>query len=67
MSHKDYYRKSSVEKKKSLVVGLKGIDTKTNWLVANRLSYSNFDFDLTQFSSQLRVEFCKGGWEEMAL
>jgi hypothetical protein len=28
--HKDYYRKSSVEKIKSLVVGLKGLDAKTN-------------------------------------
>jgi hypothetical protein len=29
MLHKDYYRKGSVEKK-SLVVGLKGLDAKTN-------------------------------------
>jgi hypothetical protein len=29
MLHKDYYRRSSVEKK-SLVVGLKGLDAKTN-------------------------------------
>jgi hypothetical protein len=28
MLHKDYYRKSSAEK--SVVVGLKGLDTKTN-------------------------------------
>jgi hypothetical protein len=28
MLHKDYYRKGSVEKK--LVVGLKGLDAKTN-------------------------------------
>jgi hypothetical protein len=30
MLHKDYCRKGSVEKKKSLVVGLKGLDAKTN-------------------------------------
>jgi hypothetical protein len=30
MLHKDYYRKSSVEKKKTLVVGLTGLDAKTN-------------------------------------
>jgi hypothetical protein len=41
---KEYYRKSSVEKK-SLVVGLKGLDAKTNWLVVNHQSWSNFDFD----------------------
>jgi hypothetical protein len=30
MLHKDYYRKSSVGKKKSVVVGLKGLDAKMN-------------------------------------
>jgi hypothetical protein len=35
MLHKDYYRRSSVEKK-ILVVGLKGLDAKTNWLAVNR-------------------------------
>jgi hypothetical protein len=30
MLHKDYDRKSSIEKKKSLVVSLKGLDAKTN-------------------------------------
>jgi hypothetical protein len=35
--HKDYYRKGSVEKK-SLVVGLKGLDAKANWLEVNRQS-----------------------------
>jgi hypothetical protein len=30
MLHKDYYRSSSAEKKKNLVVGLKGLDAKTN-------------------------------------
>jgi hypothetical protein len=29
MLHKDYYRRSSAEKR-SLIVGLKGLDTKTN-------------------------------------
>jgi hypothetical protein len=36
MLHKDYYGKGSV--KKTLVVGLKGLGTKTNWLAANRQS-----------------------------
>jgi hypothetical protein len=30
MLHKDYYRKDSVGKKRSLVVRLKGLDAKTN-------------------------------------
>jgi hypothetical protein len=34
MLHKDYYRKSSAEKK-SLVVVLKGLDPKMNWLAIN--------------------------------
>jgi hypothetical protein len=39
MLHKNYYRKSSVEKKKkSLAVGLTGLDAKTNWLAVNRQS-----------------------------
>jgi hypothetical protein len=38
MLHKDYYRKSSVGKKKSVVVGLKGLDAKTNWLAVHRQS-----------------------------
>jgi hypothetical protein len=37
MLHKDYYRRSSAEKK-NLVVGLKGLDAKTNWLAVNRQS-----------------------------
>jgi hypothetical protein len=37
MLYKDYYRTSSAEKK-SLVVGLKGLDAKTNWLAVNRQS-----------------------------
>jgi hypothetical protein len=37
MLHKDYYRKSSVEKR-SLVVDLKGPDVKKNWLAVNRQS-----------------------------
>jgi hypothetical protein len=35
MLHKDYYRKGLV-KKNSLVVGLKGLDAKTNRLAVNR-------------------------------
>jgi hypothetical protein len=38
MLRKDYYRKSWVEKKKSLVVGLKGLHGETNWLAVNRQS-----------------------------
>jgi hypothetical protein len=30
MLHKDYYRRSSAGEKKNLVVGLKGLDAKTN-------------------------------------
>jgi hypothetical protein len=37
MLHKDYDRKGSVEKK-SLVVGLKGLDAKTNCFPVNRQS-----------------------------
>jgi hypothetical protein len=32
-------------KKRNLVVYLKGIGTKKNWLAANRQSWSNSDFD----------------------
>jgi hypothetical protein len=45
MLHKDYYRKGSVEKK-SLVVNLKGLDAKTNWLAVNWKSKNNFDIDM---------------------
>jgi hypothetical protein len=38
MLHKDYDRKGSVEKIKSLVVNLKGLGAKTNLLVVNRQS-----------------------------
>jgi hypothetical protein len=38
MLRKDYDRKLSVEKKNTLVVGLKGPDAKTNWLAINRQS-----------------------------
>jgi hypothetical protein len=41
---KDYYRKCSVEKERSLAVSLKGLDAKTNWLAVNRQSSSKFDF-----------------------
>jgi hypothetical protein len=43
MLHKDYYRKSSVEK--SMVVDLKRPDTKMNCLAVNRQSQCDFDFD----------------------
>jgi hypothetical protein len=45
MFHKDYYRKSSVRNKNSLIVGLNGPDAKMNWLAVNRKSWGNFDFD----------------------
>jgi hypothetical protein len=39
MLHKDYYRRSSAEKKKkNVVVGIKGLEAKTNWLAVNRES-----------------------------
>jgi hypothetical protein len=38
MLHKDYDSKGSIEKKKSLVVILKGPGTKTNWMTLNRQS-----------------------------
>jgi hypothetical protein len=44
MLHKGYDRKGSVEKK-SLVVNLKGLGTKMNWLAVNCRYYSNSDFD----------------------
>jgi hypothetical protein len=37
--------------KKPLVVRLKGLAAKTNWLAVNRQSYSNFDFDLINDTS----------------
>jgi hypothetical protein len=37
MLHEDYDCKGSV-KKKFLVMGLKGLDAKTNWLAVNRQS-----------------------------
>jgi hypothetical protein len=48
MLHKNYYRKSSVEKK-SLAVSLKGLDAKTNWSAVNRQPLSNSDFDFEEF------------------
>jgi hypothetical protein len=44
MLHKDYNDKCSV--KKILVVSLKRLVTKTNWLTVNRQSWSNSDSDL---------------------
>jgi hypothetical protein len=44
MLHKDYYSKDSVEKKSPLV-SLKGLGTKTKFSAVNRQSWSNFDFD----------------------
>jgi hypothetical protein len=44
MLHKDYYRKSSVEKK-TLIVDLKGLYAKTKWIAVNLQSWSNFDFE----------------------
>jgi hypothetical protein len=35
MLHKDYYRKDFDEKKKAMVVSLKGLDAKTNYLAVN--------------------------------
>jgi hypothetical protein len=44
MLHTDYYRKISVEKNKSLVVGIKGLDSKTP---------SNFDLDFDKREIEL--------------
>jgi phosphoribosylaminoimidazole (AIR) synthetase len=46
MLHKDYDRKGSVEKK-MLVVSLKGLGGKTNWLAVNRQSLNNSGSDVT--------------------
>jgi hypothetical protein len=59
--HKDYDRKGSVEKK-SLVVSLKGLGAKTNWLEVTRQSESNSGFDF-----ELAVRFYTGGCEEKTL
>jgi hypothetical protein len=40
---------------KILVVGLKGLDAKTNWSAVNRQSQSNSDFDFWFWLDQLRV------------
>jgi hypothetical protein len=47
MLHKDYDREGSVakNKKKTLVVSLKGLEANTNWSAVNRPSYCNSDFD----------------------
>jgi hypothetical protein len=67
MLHKDYYRKSSIGKK-TLVVSLKELDAKMNWLVVNRQSSSNFDFDFDRSQSEnengwrLIVSYCNWFW-----
>jgi hypothetical protein len=38
MLHKDYYRKGEVEKEKSLIVSLKGLEAKMNQLAVKRQS-----------------------------
>jgi hypothetical protein len=43
MLHKDYNRKRWI--KKTVVVGLKRLNTKKNWLEVHRQSYSNSDTD----------------------
>jgi hypothetical protein len=43
MLHRDFYRRGSVENK-NYGRGLKGLDTKTNWLAVKRQSLSNFNF-----------------------
>jgi hypothetical protein len=50
MLHKDYNRKCSVEEK-ILAVDLNGLGAKTNWLAANRQSYSDSDSDSDSESS----------------
>jgi hypothetical protein len=48
--HKNYYRKSSVEKN-DVVVSLKGLDAKINWLAVNRQPQGNADFDFDDIQS----------------
>jgi hypothetical protein len=44
-----------VQLKKTLVVGLKGLDAKTNWLAVSRQSGSNSDSELAAVGVQQRV------------
>jgi hypothetical protein len=46
--YKDCDHKGSVAKNKSLVVSLKGLGAKTNWLAVNSQSWSKIDFDVCQ-------------------
>jgi hypothetical protein len=81
MLHTDYNRKFSVTK--MLVVSLKGLVAKTNWLAVNRQAESNSDSDSSweiessfvrrwpvgnwELRISSSVELWKGVWEEMAL
>jgi hypothetical protein len=58
--HKGYDLKGSVEKKekKPLVVNLKRLGAKANWLAVNRQSYNNSDSDT---SRKLTAEV--DGWQ----
>jgi hypothetical protein len=47
MLHKGYYRKGSVGKR-TLVVGLKGLEATTNLMVVNRQSQSDFALDFPE-------------------
>jgi hypothetical protein len=63
MLHKRLLPQGFSWKEKSLLVGLKGLVAKTNWLTLNRQSESNFDFDFRR-SHEMAVTRV-GGWCEM--
>jgi hypothetical protein len=59
MLHKDYDRKGSVAKQESLVVRLKGLDIKKNWLEANGQPSTNSDSEVIWgLSRRLAVLYC---------
>jgi hypothetical protein len=61
MLHKDYNRRYSIEKKKILVVSLKGLGVNTNWLAVNRQSWSNCDSDSLASSCRSTEELGEQG------
>jgi hypothetical protein len=52
-----------IQLKKSLVLCLKGISAKMNWLTVNRQSYSNFDIDFEENQSRRGL----AGWESVEI
>jgi hypothetical protein len=62
MLHKDYDRKGSVEKK-TVVVNLKELGAKVNWLTVNCESYSNSDSDSVIVETRPLVREGAPHWE----